>query len=77
MIKYDSDWRSVRDALREEPSAQLLDEVDKLQVWDTFVRELIKTEHDRVNADREEKKMRRIRDRALFWKVLERLRAGG
>lgn len=76
-IKYDSLWRNVKDLLRDEELYKSLDEVDRFQIWDSFISDLTKIEEEKHILEREKKKRESIMCRAQFWKLLEQAQMEG
>lgn len=66
-INYKSVWRKVYEKLKGNPAFEKVDKVDRMVVWDNFIRDLQRQEEEQRAKDRIKKKKQEKKNRAAFW----------
>lgn len=76
-IKADSQWRKVRDLLEDDERCSRLEKIDRLEVYQEYIRDLEKEEEEQKKKEKE--KLRRIerKNRDAFRKMMEEHIAAG
>lgn len=67
LITYKSVWRKVRELLKGMDAFEKIDKVDRMVVWDNFIRELQHKEEERRERERKERKKIERKNREIFW----------
>ncbi|KAL4419958.1 hypothetical protein ABPG75_007056 [Micractinium tetrahymenae] len=76
-IKFDTAWRKAQDRLAGEPEYDSLDKLDRLQVFEEYIRELERQEREEREREKEERRRQERVNRDAFRALLAKHRAEG
>ncbi|CAI9777197.1 unnamed protein product [Fraxinus pennsylvanica] len=70
-IKVDSQWRKVQDLLEEDERCRCLDKIDRLDIFQEYIRDLEKEEDEQKKRQKEQLKRAERKNRDEFRKMME------
>ncbi|KZV54521.1 pre-mRNA-processing protein 40A-like [Dorcoceras hygrometricum] len=76
-IKVDSQWRKVQDLLEDDEKCTRLDKIDRLEIFQDYIRDLEKEEDEQKKRQKEQSRRTERKNRDAFRKMMEEHIADG
>ncbi|KAL3514364.1 hypothetical protein ACH5RR_027081 [Cinchona calisaya] len=70
-IKVDSQWRKVRDLLEDDERCSRLDKIDRLEIYQEYIRDLEREEEEQKKKEKEQLRRAERKNRDAFRKMME------